>query len=156
MLNTKTLKISVILKFKMKNKGLLFFVLAILLIFIDQITKALAYTSGFGNFLSALRPIIGKELFPNSNFAFSIPLPHLLIYSIYVLLLAGLIFWYTNLKNKTFLLSLGLTLILAGALSNIGDRLFLGYVRDFIYIFWGNVFNLADLYIIAGIILLLI
>ena len=50
-------------------------------------------------------------------------------------------------------------LTFAGALSNVVERIVLGSVRDFIYIIfyhWVGVYNLADGYIIAGIILLLL
>jgi lipoprotein signal peptidase len=50
-------------------------------------------------------------------------------------------------------------MIFAGAASNIGERILLGYVRDFIYISlykWTGVYNAADGYIILGIVLLLI
>jgi lipoprotein signal peptidase len=44
-------------------------------------------------------------------------------------------------------------LILAGAVSNVGERTIFGFVRDWVYIYTG-VFNLADGYIILGIIIL--
>ena len=93
--------------------------------------------------------------FRNYNFAFSLPLPLWLMYSIYSL---ALIFIFNYLAFHIFTLrrlqQLAWMLILAGALSNIGERIALGYVRDFIYIL-GGVFNLADGFIILGIIILL-
>lgn len=43
----------------------------------------------------------------------------------------------------------------AGAVGNFIDRLFLGYVRDFVYLKWINfpVFNIADAYVTVGIVL---
>ena len=139
---------------KVKN-NLKYFFCGAVLILVDQAAKYLAYSRAFGSFLSRLRPILGFEIFPNYDFAFSLRLPHFLIYSVYVALLAILIAWFVRQQHKSHKLKLGLIFILAGALSNILDRLALGYVRDFIYIFWGNIFNLADLFILAGIILLL-
>lgn len=101
-----------------------------------------------------LRPVFSLLIFPNYNFAFSLKLPVALIYLTYALLLVFLLIWFYRLKSKNMLLWIGLVFVLAGAFSNIGDRIYLGYVRDFIYVFWGNIFNLADLYILAGIILL--
>jgi len=44
-------------------------------------------------------------------------------------------------------------LILSGAIGNLIDRIFLGYVRDFIRIeLFSFVFNLADLFITAGVV----
>jgi lipoprotein signal peptidase len=67
-----------------------------------------------------------------------------------------LIFWYLakHFFNFDSIQAWAWILILAGALANIGERIVLGYVRDFIYIFNG-IFNFADGYIILGIVLLL-
>lgn len=52
-----------------------------------------------------------------------------------------------------------LTLILGGALGNLYDRLFLGYVVDFLDVYYRNyhwpIFNLADSFICIGVALLL-
>ena len=53
--------------------------------------------------------------------------------------------------------SLGIGLIISGAIGNLIDRLFLGYVRDFISIrLFSFVFNLADLFITVGVICFLV
>lgn len=47
----------------------------------------------------------------------------------------------------------GVGMILGGAIGNFVDRIFLGYVRDFVSIrFFGFVFNMADMFITFGII----
>jgi signal peptidase II len=125
------------------------------LFFIDQASKYAAYKSGFASFLNYLRPIFGKQIFPNYNFAFSLKVPLLLAYLIYIFLLGALFYWMYKIKERQNILVIAFFLILVGALSNIYDRITLGYVRDFIFIFWGNIFNLADLYILAGIVLYL-
>jgi len=100
------------------------------------------------------------NIFKNGNFAFSLPLPVWLIYVIYFLVLAGMAFYlFENYRKLPLLPKLAWTLILAGALSNIMERIFMGSVRDFIYITflkWTGIYNLADFFIIIGIILLLI
>lgn len=131
------------------------FFLSLALFLIDQATKYFAYHLQFGSFLNLLRPVFGKELFPNYNFAFSLHLPTFFIYFCYLLLLALLLVWFAKLERRSAKIKIGFALILVGALSNILDRLMLGYVRDFIFIFWGNIFNFADIYIVAGIILLM-
>ncbi len=139
----------------MKPNSLKIFLLALALFVIDQATKFFAYRGNFGSFLNYLRPVFGKLIFPNSNFAFSLKFSHLIIYAVYFLLLVFLTVWFIRLENRSKKITLGFTLIVVGALSNIFDRIMLGYVRDFIYVFWGNIFNLADLYILAGIIFLI-
>jgi len=47
-----------------------------------------------------------------------------------------------------------LTLILAGTIGNLIDRIFLGHVRDFIDLKFWPVFNIADTLITIGILLL--
>lgn len=60
------------------------------------------------------------------------------------------------------LLLAGLTLVLAGALGNLGDRLFRspgvlrGHVVDFVSVAWWPVFNVADSCITVGAVLLIV
>jgi signal peptidase II len=94
--------------------------------------------------------------FKNYKFAFSLPLPVWLIFVLYGLVLTAAVRYF--LKRFTFaqnLELLGWVLLFSGALSNVGERLVLGYVRDYFRIFNG-IFNLADLFIMLGILLLMV
>jgi signal peptidase II len=91
----------------------------------------------------------------NYGIAFGIPLPTevSLGLSIGVMLMIVLIFWHYPILhyNKP---SISLGLILGGCLGNLIDRLYLGYVIDFIdFPFWPT-FNLADSAIVIGVIVL--
>jgi lipoprotein signal peptidase len=112
------------------------------LIAIDQFAKARAH-----------------QVFQNHAFAFSLRVPPVAMYAIYIVVVAAMLFYcLKNYYRLPRLQQLAWLLIFAGALSNIVERLFLGYVRDFIYIAaykWRGIYNLADFYIIAGILLLL-
>lgn len=70
---------------------------------------------------------------------------------------AVVMFMTSKLNNR--LLAISLSLILGGALGNMVDRLFLGYVRDFIHLpflkFFG-VFNIADNALTIGVVLIVI
>ena len=112
------------------------------LIIIDQLVKLWATTHA--------------QVFRNYQFAFSLPLPPVVMYFVYALIL-GVIIWYVKVHYRQFseLEGGAWLMIAAGAISNIGERLFTGYVKDFIYL-WNGVFNLADFYILLGIILLFI
>lgn len=70
----------------------------------------------------------------------------------------GLIWFYMNMpkKKEYFPLRVSLVLVLAGAIGNIIDRLFRGYVVDFFEFtfFKWPVFNVADIYVVVGVILL--
>lgn len=124
------------------------------LLAIDQISKYLIFrrpqhqASGF-KFL-ALRQ------FQNYNFAFSLPLPKILIYAIYLagLTAIGVYLWRGRHQLRLWQAA-AWALIFIGGLANVAERLVLGYVRDFIYVFYGGILNLADLYILLGIALLL-
>jgi len=68
-----------------------------------------------------------------------------------------LMFWLRRIRSKEqVLLPIGLSLILGGALGNVIDRVWLGYVIDFIHVHWDRVgfsfpaFNVADSAITVG------
>ena len=113
----------------------------LLLILIDQLAKRQA-----------------ANIFYNANFAFSVPLPVWLMYVIYFTVLVSIVLYLRKNFHQLNLASwLAWLLIVAGAVANVGERIILGYVRDFIYVHVLNltgIYNLADFYIIIGIILL--
>jgi len=71
-----------------------------------------------------------------------------------------LIFWLSRLPARQYLLATALALVLGGAIGNLWDRVFLGYVVDFIDIFYQKhhwpAFNIADTSITVGAILLIL
>jgi signal peptidase II len=70
-----------------------------------------------------------------------------------------IIFFLTGIKKgkrKDLLLCIASGLILGGALSNLSDRIFLGYVVDYIDVRVWPVFNLSDSCISIGVFFLLI
>ena len=75
------------------------------------------------------------------------------------LLVVGFIFYLMKSASDT-LEEWSLLIIISGALSNIIDRIFNGYVIDFIYFhykdFFWPAFNFADIYITIGIIMIVI
>ena len=81
-----------------------------------------------------------------------------------ILIIIGLLvvffIYYLMIGSTDYLEEFGLLIILSGALSNIIDRIYNGYVVDFIYIhykdFYWPAFNFADIYITIGIMMILI
>ena len=138
--------------------------LIILLVVLDQISKILisSYLS-LGESLNLL-PFLNFTLIHNAGIAFSIfdeggyMGRWFLVIAISGILgyLLFLIYKKTP-EHKLELISL--ILIISGGLGNLVDRAFLGYVVDFVHVFYQNysfyVFNLADSYITVGIILYL-
>ena len=68
--------------------------------------------------------------------------------------------FYIKKNQHDIFLAMGLTLVLGGAIGNLVDRLFLGYVVDFVSlhiddVFYWPAFNVADIAISLGVILLI-
>ena len=79
----------------------------------------------------------------------------LTIFSI-IFVVAFAIYDYFN-HEKNWLYISGVSLIISGAIGNLIDRIFLGYVRDFISIrLFSFVFNIADLWVTLGVIFFVI
>ncbi len=71
----------------------------------------------------------------------------------------GIGIWLSRLKDNEWLLAIALSLILGGALGNLIDRLYYGYVIDFLDVYYQSyhwpAFNIADSAITLGVILML-
>ncbi len=117
-------------------------ILTLLLIISDQATK----------FLATKYLPISK----NTGIAFGIPVPQLLLIVLTVALLGVLVYFIRKELNlKKHLAQVLTAAVLAGGISNLVDRLYHGYVIDFIAVSYWPTFNLADIYITAGILLLI-
>ncbi|MGY6553879.1 MAG: signal peptidase II [Wenzhouxiangella sp.] len=77
-----------------------------------------------------------------------------------VLVSGVLLVWLKRLPNNARLLPVAITMVLAGALGNMVDRIRQGYVVDFIDVHYQGwhwpAFNVADMVIVTGVFLLLI
>lgn len=126
-----------------QEDSLIFFV-GLGVVFVDQVTK---------NFASQ------KNFFLALNFGISFGLSvqgQALLLSGFTYILLTIIFFLLLRKNFSYCGRLALTLFLAGGLSNIVDRLrFSGAVIDWILFLGLFTFNLADVAISLGVILLL-
>jgi len=125
-------------------------IITLLLFIIDRVTKILALrflTEG----LFCYKNIFGLKLLLNNGVAFGILIPKIIsitLASIIVIILINLL-----LKNKVNIFPI--LIILVGAISNILDRLNYNAVIDFITIKYMPIFNLADIYIVIGLIMLI-
>ena len=97
------------------------------------------------------------RLATNPDLAFSLPFPPVLI-----LALSGaavvLFIWFlvATIVRRSLVPTLALECIVAGAASNLMDRLRWGLVVDYLDVPWFTVFNLADVLITAGVALLVL
>ena len=118
-----------------------FFLITFLIIVLDQITKFLLTNVSFGIFNYTTNTGAAFSLFQEyTNF--------LIIVSILVIVL---ILYYYKKYPKYWL---GLSFVLGGTLGNLIDRIFLGYVRDFIDFKVWPVFNIADSFNVIGVLIL--
>ena len=71
-----------------------------------------------------------------------------------------LLIWLKNLKPHAKLEAISIAMILGGALGNVVDRFYYGYVIDFLDVYYGTyhwpAFNLADSAICVGAVLLIL
>ena len=69
-----------------------------------------------------------------------------------------LVVWLYRLPKNDKWLAIALALILGGAIGNVADRILLGYVVDFLDVYWGQshfpAFNIADSAITVGAIMM--
>ena len=134
-------------------------ILMIAIFFIaDQAAKA-----GILRFLgNGRQPLLGDffslEFFPNRYISFSLPIGGLGLEIAVALMIAALSYFLIRARRQNYgrLAVWGLILLIAGAAGNLTDRLFRGYVIDYLYLQDFSVFNLADIYISLGAILVLI
>ena len=139
------------------NKILIFFIF----IFLDIISKYFVKTNFALNQTIELNNFLDLVYVQNFGISFGLlsgTVSYLLL--IIVGLLVVLIILYLMFITKKKLEKLGYYVIIIGAISNILDRAINTYVVDFISIHYKNyywpAFNLADIYITIGIIMLIV
>jgi signal peptidase II len=74
--------------------------------------------------------------------------------------LAGIAYYARHIRPEERLARIGLSMILGGAIGNLIDRVYAGYVLDFIDVYWGEwhfwAFNVADASISIGAVLVFV
>ena len=141
--------------------SLIFFIL----VGLDQLSKILITSALDEGASLPLLPFLDLTLIFNTGIAFSLFDDYGLWGRWIISSLVALILFYlakiiVTEKNLNSYESLALILIFCGGVGNLIDRVFLGYVVDFIHVFYQNysfyVFNFADSYITIGVTLYLI
>jgi len=89
------------------------------------------------------------DITQNLGIIFGIKLPHTSYFVFFFLLLIAILFWLSGVRKI-----LPLVFIFGGGISNLLDRIFFGYVRDFVNLKFLPIFNLADIFIVLGIVVL--
>ncbi len=144
----KFLKNEKLLKYKF---GIIITYVVLLCIFWDQFFKII--TDGFD--ITIIDGFFWFSSTHNTGAAYGIfsGQTALLISVSIVMLILLIVYNYFN-KNKSIYYSISMGLIIGGAIGNLIDRIFLGYVRDFIKLSIFNFnFNIADACLTIGVIL---
>lgn len=139
----------------MKNKKILFIIISAILL-IDQLTKIIIL-----NVINELKIVIPKlleiEIVKNVGIAFGLNngnLKNIFITIIILIMIINFIIKQKENIDKNTMLAL--SLILGGGMSNLIDRIFRGGIIDFIKVSTFPIFNIADIAIVSGWILLIV
>jgi len=134
-----------------KKIMLINFLISILFL-VDRLTKWLALKIPEGGIFFISKKIIGLSLYKNQNIVFNLEIHQTLLY-IFIFVILAILIWFLirNYQNKNIFFIFSISLIIVGALSNLIDRLFFGYVIDFLSFFNYSIFNLSDVYIVVGV-----
>lgn len=120
---------------------------------VDLYTKALAVSRLAGNSFPVIDNILDFTYVENTGAAFGmLKNGNVFLIISTVIILAAVIAYLTIKKPKAKAVKIASALIIGGALGNLYDRIFRGFVVDFIDIRFINypVFNIADCCVVCG------
>lgn len=135
---------------------MVFYLAALLIAAADQLIKLAAQHFLAGRSIPLLGPL-KLTYIQNTGAAFSIFTGfsnYLAIIGVIVVLL--IIYFQRQPAARDFWLQTGLALVLGGSLGNLVDRICRGYVIDYLDLTYWPVFNLADMMIDLGVLLIVV
>ena len=127
------------------------YIVSLLVVILDRITKIVVEKFLDGKVIDVIKNFFYLTFVKNEGAAFSILENKVFLLSILgVLALVALIYIITK-YNKN---SIGYFFLVGGLIGNLIDRIFLGYVIDFIgfniFSYSFPIFNIADIFIVLG------
>ena len=149
------------------SRAFVWYALSLVVLLVDQWTKWLAETNlTFNKPVPVIEPFLNWTLAYNYGAAFSFLADaggwQKWFFSGLALIMAiFLTIYLTKAPRQAKLLSVGLALVLGGAVGNLIDRLLHGHVIDFIHVHYADVwhypiFNIADMAIMGGVAMIVI
>ncbi len=150
---------------KIKQSGWRYLWLSAVVLLLDQATKYWASLSLELYFPNKITSFFNLTLMHNEGVAFSILADQsgwqrYFIAVVASLIVLWLLYWLRYNRSSLKLQNTALVLVIGGALGNIVDRIWLGYVVDFIELHYNGyywpAFNVADSAIFLGAVLLII
>lgn len=130
--------------------------LSALLLLIDQVTKYIVKMSMMpGESIEVIPGIFSITYVHNTGAAFSFFSDHTwVLIVVSVILFLTLAFFWKRILGMSTPMKLGFFVALSGGLGNFIDRVRYGYVLDFLYLRYWPIFNVADMCIVCGVIVL--
>jgi signal peptidase II len=136
------------------------FFLILFLLFFDFLSKKLVFTYLDLNSFLTLTSFLDLAHIHNFGISFGLfsgQLPAWFLSLIGIFVTCSI--FYMMIQSKNIIEKWALTMIIAGGVSNIFDRIINGYVIDFLYLHYKEMywpaFNFADIYISIGIVIFL-
>jgi signal peptidase II len=137
-----------------------FFGLAVGILVVDQIVKALVVANfSVGVAVDLIGEYLRITITHNTGALFGMFRDQAGLFALFSLGVIAIIVWYEAYAGRSLLLTIALGLLLGGALGNFADRIRLGYVVDFVDMGIGGwrfyTYNVADSAITVSILLLI-
>ena len=142
----------------MSKKNIFIFSTALLIIFLDQLTKFFIKNNfQLNQSIPIIKNILHLTYVTNSGSAFGLFKGFNIFFILFSIIVIIVVFYYIRkIKENEKLLQLSIGLLLGGTIGNLIDRLVYGSVIDFIDFRIWPVFNVADSAVTISIILLII
>ena len=143
----------------MNKKNILIFSTALIVIFLDQLTKFLVRANfQLGESVPVIKNIFHFTYVTNTGSAFGLFKSLNWFFMLFSIIVIIAIFYYLRkkIKENEKLLQLAVGLLLGGTVGNLLDRISIGAVTDFIDFRIWPVFNIADSAVSASVALLII
>jgi len=141
--------------------SMIYIFLFLILLIIDQYSKFIVdSTLSVGETVPVIDNFFNLTYVQNRGVAFGLFQGKIDIVSILAIVAIGLILFYfcKNFKKISFLERIAYTMIFAGAVGNMLDRIFRAYVVDMLDFrgIWSFIFNFADVWINIGVVLIIV
>ena len=149
-------------KINIKNKKILLIIFIILIsICIDQIVKQIVIKNVFNSSIQIIKGVLNFTYVENTGGAYGIGSNNILIFIIINIIILGILMKFAISKREEIdtISLIAISLIIAGGMGNLIDRVARGYVVDFVDInpaLKYPVFNIADIFVVTGCIVIAI
>ena len=146
---------------KINKKTINTIIMISIIALIDQLVKWIILKRINNSSIIVINNILNLTYVENTGCAFGIGNSSVILFIIISIIIIGVLISYliSRLKQLNNISIISLSLIIAGGIGNIIDRIFRGYVIDYIDIspiIKYPVFNFADICIVLGVIVLII